>query len=272
MGVGSQKTRIRYAQYIEDQHESFLQSVRDHRDVAIDDSPFADHTVVEVDTAFLGANLLSELPSLYDLFGKFMVGLDIEVLRTQLVESSVNTPALGKIITAESSSVLSQINNVSIPRVMAGSENINSVMSDIFDNGVDVLDDIRIKIGNKFEAELKYSMISAGNARWRKHLDWNVSVVEYYSEVISTLFAAKMDVGDNETAVAAQNKLWPFTVLDFEKAALGVLQGATSSIQESSVAGSSTFESILSGVLTGASGLSQAFGGGGGVPKIGGGK
>ena len=63
-------------------------------------------------------------------------------------------------------------------------------------------------------------------------------------------FSAKTDIDEVNYAMAAKNILWPFTVLDFERAALGALQGATNS--KTDVAGASTASRVLSGALSGA--------------------
>jgi hypothetical protein len=81
-------------------------------------------------------------------------------------------------------------------------------------------------------------------------LNWNKLVIGTYSEIMKLYFSAKTDVDEVNYAMAAKHRLWPFTVLDFERAALGALQGATNA--KTDVAGASTMSRVLSGALTGA--------------------
>ena len=71
-------TTVRYPQYVEEAHQSFLELVATYRDAAIDDSPFADWTDIEYSDAFFGSGYtIASFPSLYDMYGKFLAGLDI---------------------------------------------------------------------------------------------------------------------------------------------------------------------------------------------------
>ena len=102
----------------------------------------------------------------------------------------------------------------------------------------------------KFRAQLKYNLIPVAQARWSTHLEWNKGVVGVYAEIMKFYFAAKTDVDEINYAMAAKDVLWPFTILDFERAAIGALQGATNT--KTDVAGASTTARVLSGALTGA--------------------
>ena len=252
------KTTVRYAPYIETRHKWFLEHVQSNRIATISDSPFDGYEDVVVDDAFFGAGkLINDFPALFDLYSKFMAGLDINTLRDQMVESTINSTIIQKIISAESALLETDINTKSLPRINEGSTDINSVLSDIFFTGEEIVQDVKTKLVTKFEKQLKYSLLSTAIGRWATHLAWNNSIISYYSEVMQLYFSAKLDVGDANYAAAAKNSLWPFTVLDFEKAALGALQGATTTIKDNVVAGTSTAKRILGGILAGASFGSQ---------------
>jgi len=77
-GGGNSEQTIRYAGYIEKKHKAFLDEIVTRRTAAIDASPFANITPVAIDAAFLGVGfVIADFPSLYDMYGKFMAGLDI---------------------------------------------------------------------------------------------------------------------------------------------------------------------------------------------------
>lgn len=250
-GGGDQVITTRYAPYIEARHQDFLTTVYNERVTAIEGSPFADYTDVEVDVAFFGVGyLISSFPSLYDMYGKFMAGLDIEVLWSQVFEDTVNSPEVNNLVAAEGALIDDEIEASSIPRLQTGMRDINSVISSSFVVGKALIEDARTKSLAKFSAQLKYNLIPVAQSRWQTHLEWNKGVVGIYAEIMKFYFAAKTDVDDINYAMAVKNKLWPFTVLDFERAALGALQGAMNS--KENVAGASTTARVLSGALSGA--------------------
>jgi len=250
-GGGTNINYIRYAPYVEDRHSNFLLSVYYARVGAISNSPFSTYTDIEVDNAFFGAGyLISSFPSLYDMYGKFMAGLDIEALWSQIFEDTVNSPVVSNLVAAESALMDDDIEINSLPRLRTGMRDINSVMSSSFVVGKSIIEDAKVKSLSKFTAELRYRLIPIAADRWAKHLEWNKGVIGVYAEIMKFYFSAKTDVNEANYSMKAKNVLWPFTVLDFERAALGALQGATNS--KTDVAGASTASKVLGGALSGA--------------------
>lgn len=267
-GGGSSKststveTNIRYAPYVETKHESFLNSVYSYRTALISDSPFDGYDNHVIEDAFFGYGyVIGNFPPLYDMFGKFMAGMDAEALFDEIYEDTVNSPSINNIVKSESALLSGEINNNSLPRLNLGKTNVNACMAGTFSIGESIINDMKTKSVSKFEAQLKYSLIPAAQTRWATHLDWNKSVIDYYSELIKFYYTAKFDVTDKDYSMAASNRLWPFTVLDFERAALGVLQGAVSSSGSESIkgAGTSRTSNALSGALSGAA-MGSMFG------------
>jgi len=244
-------TTIRYAPYIEERHTNFLNSVYSARLVAVADNPFDDYTDVEVDDAFFGAGYtIASFPSLYDMYGKFMAGLDIEALWTQIFDDTIDSSVVSDLIAAEMDLLDDEIDEVSIPRLQTGMRDINSIMSSSFSTGKALIENTKTKLMAKFSADLKYRLIPIAQSRWETHLNWNKLVIGTYSEIMKLYFSAKTDVDEVNYAMAAKKTLWPFTVYDFERAALGALQGATNS--KTDAAGASTMSRVLSGALQGA--------------------
>jgi hypothetical protein len=244
-------TEIRYAPYIEARHSDFLNTVYSARVRAISNSPFAGYTDIEVDNAFFGAGYtISSFPSLYDMYGKFMAGLDIEALWTQEYNDTINSPVVNALIAAEGDLIDDEIETTSLPRLQTGMRDMNAVMSSSFVVGKSLIEDTRTKTIAKFSADLKYRLVPIAQERWNTHLNWNKLVIGTYAEIMKLYFSAKTDVDEINYAMAAKNTLWPFTVLDFERAAVGALQGSTTSKQD--VAGASTASRVLSGALSGA--------------------
>jgi len=250
-GGGDSQTTVRYAPYIESAHSAFLCLIAGARDTVINDSPFAGYVDIEVDDAFFGAGyLISSFPSLYDMYGKFMAGLDIEALWTQVFEDTVNSSQVGTLVAAEAVLLDDDIDINAIPRLQTGMRDINAVMGSSYVIGRAIIEDARVKSLSKFSADLKYRLIPVASSRWSTHLEWNKGVVGTYAELMKFYYSAKADIDEANYAMSAKNKLWPFTVLDFERAALGALQGATNS--KTDVAGASTASKVIGGALSGA--------------------
>jgi len=255
---GDSRTEIRYAPYVEQHHQAFLEIMAVKKWLAIDASPFAGYTDLEIDDAFFGAGyLITSFPALYDMYGKFMAGLDIEVLYGQIFEDTVNAAAINNLVSAEAVLLDDDIEANSIPRFQVGMRDINSVVSSSYVVGRAMIEDARVKSISKFSAGLKYQMIPVASDRWKGHLEWNKAVVMSYAEIMKLYYSAKMDIDDKNYSMAAKNLLWPFTVLEYERAALGALQGATTT--ETDVKGASRGAKAISGALSGAAMGAMAF-------------
>lgn len=243
---------IRYAAYVESLHKQFLVATRYYRDQVVDSSPFSGYANISLSDAFFGAGyVLSNYPSLYDMYGKFMAGLDVDALYSQLFEDTVNSPEVNNLVAAEAVLMEDDIEANVLPRLQTGIRDINSVIASTFVIGKALIEDTRVKALEKFRAELKYKLIPTVRDRWIAHLDWNKNIVCTYAEIIKFYISAKIDVDDVNYAYATKNKLWPFTVLEYERAALGALQGAMTTT--TNAAGTSTVSRVLGGALSGAS-------------------
>lgn len=241
------------APYVQVAHTEYMNLMKTHRGAIIGDSPFEGYTDIEVETAFFGTGYtIASFPSLYDMFGKFMAGLDIEVLFSQVYEDTVNAPAINNLVSAETAMMDDDIDTNVLPRFKEGMRDINSVMSSSFVVGKSVIEDARVKALSKFSAELKYRMIPVATEKWKAHLDWNKSVTGVYAEFMKFYYSAAMDVTDFNNTTLAKDKLWPFTVLEYNRVAVGVLQQAIVSRTDVAGSGASQTGKAISGALGGA--------------------
>jgi len=250
-GGGDQVVTVRYAPYIEIRHQDFLGETAKYRIAATDESPYDGYTDIPLDAAFFGTGYtIASFPSLYDMYGKFMAGLDIDIIFSQVFEDTVNASEINDLVAAESELLDDEITDKVLPPILTGSRDINSVMSSTFVIAKTIPRDTQVKLIEKFSTELKYRMIPVAVERWKSHLEWNKNVVMSYAEIMKLFFSAKMDVTDFNYSMAAKDLLWPFTVLDYERAALGALQGATTTNKD--VAGGSKMQKALGGAASGA--------------------
>ena len=262
---GDQTQTIRYAPYIETHHQDFLNLTAVQRDRLMaekddDDnllsSPFYDYAraPMEIDDAFFGVGyVLSSFPALYDMFGKFMAGLDIEDLFTQILDETINNPAINAAISAHAQILGDDILEDSTPRFVTGMRDINSVMSSSFVTGKVMMEVQKTRALSRYDADVRYKMLPVAAERWKTHLAWNTQVVEAYAQYMKFWITAKMDVDNQNMGVATKDTLWPFTILEYDGKALGALQGAYSS-RTTGVAGSepSQTQKSIGGVLSGA--------------------
>lgn len=250
---GESSSSVRFAPYIEMRHTNFLQYVVNRRNEVYPNSPFDSYSDIEIGDAFFGSGyVLSSFPSLYDMFGKFMAGLDIEVLFDQVFEDTVDSVTVNNLISEEGIRLEDDIIENAHPRFSTGMRDINAVMSSTFVVGKAMMETTRTKEMARFGAELRYRLIPVATERWRGHLEWNKAVVMTYAEILKLYITAKMDVDNHNLEIAAKDLLWPFTIGEYERVALGALTGARDETTE--VAGSSRAGKAIGGALTGAAG------------------
>ncbi len=258
---GSSKTTIRYAPYLEDAHEWLLDTTKGYVQSLKDDSPLDGFATIPVDAGFFGTGyILSSFPSLYDIYGKFVGGLDVDVLFDQIFEDTVNASAVDDLVAAESVSLDDDISTHVIPEFEAGLHDINAINSSAFIMGKALIEADKVKAVSKFSATTRVALIPTATERWSKHLNWNERVPMVYAEFMKLFFATKLDVDRYNYEQLIKDKLWPFTVLDQERAAVGALTGATTTKTKGS---ESSGGSVLGGILGVASlgiGIAGLFG------------
>ena len=240
---------IRYAGYIEDRHKVFLKDTYTYRQSIISDNPYNDFTAVPVDAGFFGTGyILASFPALFDVYGKFVAGLDIDALWEELLESSTESPAAANLVKAESALLDDELDTSLLPKFMTGMRDLNATMSSTFIVGKALMLDTKQKAVAKFSAELKWKLVSIAQDRYKAHLAWNMEVVNSYSNLFKTYFGVKDGITRLNYDLKAKDSLWPLTVMDYERANLGALQGA----MKQSSGESSSGGNILGGALSGA--------------------
>src|SRR4030067_100126 len=250
-GGGDTKTEIRYAKYVEEAHKTFLDRIETNVALVVNDSPFTGYADIAYADAFFGAGfVISSFPSLYDMYGKFVAGLDVDVLFTQILDDSINNVAINNRVSQHAIELEDDIVQNATPRFVTGMRDINSVISSSFIVGKAMMEVARTKALSNYDAGLRHAMLPIAVSRWSTHLDWNKSTVISFAEIMKLYFSAAMDLDNHNYSMHSKDKLWPFTVLDFQRAALGPLQGESKTTTD--VGGASTAQKALGGALTGA--------------------
>jgi len=254
-GSGDSTTTVRFAPYIESYHENFLADMAFLVDY-LDDvgmSPYGVFTAWDVEDAFFGVGyMISSFPSLYDMYGKFMAGLDVDALFDQIFLDSTSGPLITNLVSEQAVELSDDIEQVADPRFVTGMRDINSVVSSTFVVGRAMMETARTKALSKFDAELRYRMIPVAADRWKTHLMWNEAVPKLYAEMIKLYVSARMDAENHSLEIAAKHALWPITVNLHMGNALGALTGAKTVTED--VQGASKASKALGGAMSGAAG------------------
>jgi len=262
-GDSTTETFVRYAPYVEEYHEYFLAVSQAEGAEAIANSPYEDYAGQNFDDAIYGAGFgLASFPSIFDMFGKFMAGLDICTLFEQITRDIQENTALDAAVKAHATSLGDIFEQTTLPRYQEGMRDINAVVSSSYMIGKSILESRMQHDVAEFSADMKQKMIPVAVELHRTHLEWNKAVIAQYRALVFD--SVKLEISTNESflSYAAKDALWPFTVMSQERANLGALQGATSSNTSADTEGPSTTQSVVGGALGGA-----AMGGAiGGVP------
>lgn len=224
--MSSSETTVRYAPYIESKHDSFLSAISDKTMAIAIVSPYSAYVDTTIDNAFFGAGyLISSFSSLYDMFGKFMAGLDIDDLFSVIFKNSMTHEETNDLIQKNAIELDKKVNTKILPSFYINMRSLNAVVSSSFVLGKAVIEDARIKVQAKFSAEAKYGRLSDSRFEWKAYLNWNKEVITSYAKTMKLYYSAKMDSGGANFDIAVKNSLWPFTVYEYERSALSALQG-----------------------------------------------
>jgi len=251
-GSSDSTVTTRFAKYIEDKHVVFLNHSEDYGDLLRDDSPYSDYTDKDFTTGLYGSGYtMASFPSLFDMYGKFMAGLDIEALFDEVLNDVQNAETILNAISAHRDVLDDDIEQTVLPRFQAGMRDMNAVMTSSFILGESIIEQGRNKKVAEFDADLRYKLIPVAAEVFTKHLAWNQGMITTYIEVMKLAMSAEIDSDKMNYEYAKLDKVWPFYVMEYERANIGALQGAQTRT-ESGPEGS-TGASIIGGAAMGAS-------------------
>lgn len=258
---GDSTNTIRYASYIETRHQTFLADSAAYTNSAVANNPYDTFTDIPVDAGFFGTGyILASFPALFDVYGKFVAGLDIDALWEEILASTTNSPAAKNLVVAESALLDDELDSSVLPKFMTGMRDLNATMSSTFVNGKALLIDSKQKAIGKFSAELKWKLVGIAQDRYKAHIAWNIEVVNQYANLFNTYFSSKNNMTRLNYEFKAKGALWDLDVLDYHRANLGALQGAIKQTSNQSSSGS-TATGVLGGALSGAAAGGMMTGG-----------
>lgn len=236
----------RYAPYVESQHSNLLNLTATHRDAIINSSPFADYDHADVDYAFFGVGyIISSFPSLYDMFGKYMSGLDIETLWNSAFSNIVDTSEIDKNVAEEMKLVDDEMADGELADFQVSMRDLNAVSTSSFIIGMAVEENIRTKTFAKMSLDAKAALFDRSEKDYEKHLNWDKGDITVYAKIMKDYFMWKVGMDSVDYTFDSRDSLWPFTVLSFEGIALGTMRGTTSWEKKMTVRERSTVSKAL---------------------------
>jgi len=263
---GSGTQTIRYAPHLEQAHKRILDEsggVIPERGIfrvlndLFDESVYKYYEKYDIDDAFFGrvpndpdkTYEIRNFPSLYDMFGKFMAGLDVHVLWSDVYEDAVHGPEIAAAVNAQAELLDNEVKTKVLPSFLAGMRDINAIQSTTFVIGKAIIADSTVRQMNEFQSRLRLSVVELSGQLWRTHLDWDKSVISTYLEMTKLYYATRLDVDTKQLEYAAADKMWNMNLFDEPRAMIGALNGAAAAQQKNKP---SQAVSAIGGALSGA--------------------
>jgi hypothetical protein len=242
-GKGSSTQTIRYAPYLEHAHGEFLNNFGADSpstsftaifNSAIGQSPYATYPAIDVDKGFFGIRTddptltyeIENFPSLWDMFGKFMAGLDVHELWGDIYEDVVHGPEIQAAIAAHAVDIQDSIDTSVMPKFLAGMRDINAVQSTAFIIGKALIQDSHVREVNKFSADIRIKAIDNSVQMWIRHLDWSQSVIKVYGDMFKLYYGSKKEIEDSNLDRSAKDTLWDMGLFENAKSFIGAMHGA----------------------------------------------
>lgn len=259
-------TVVRYAPYLEEAHKKALKEFEKVFDRTMGMSPYDTYSAVAIEDGFFGYDTdgvqysLKDFPSIYDMFGKFMAGLDVHTLWNQSYQDAVHSPELDTAISDHASALQDEIDTKVMARFLGGMRDINAVHNSSFIIGKSIIHSTYLKAVNEFASKLRLTVAHLNTEIWGKHLSWNQAVITTYADLFKLYTMSKIDVEKDRVELAAKHGMWDINLFEHTRAMLGALGGG------SPITDNNTKTSTLGRAIGGAfSGAATGLSSGGGV-------
>lgn len=257
---GDSETTVRYAPYLEAAHgdmlnhhgsdssvlsfvdvlnSSFRQSLglSDAVNETLIASPYAGYEQQDIDEGYFGMTVddpdvtyeIKNFPSLWDMFGKFMAGLDVHDLWGMVYSDVIQGPEIENVITAHAETLQTEIDSKVLPKFLGGMRDINSVQATTFVIGKAIIQDAHVREVNKFGAQIRMHAIDVSATLWSKHLEWNKMVIGTYAEMFKLYYANRIDMDRSNLEYAVKDDMWNINLFEPARAMIGAMHGSAAS-------------------------------------------
>ena len=213
----------RYAPYIEDKHSALLATIAEVQTDIINDSPYVDYIENYTDEAFFGLGYtIADFASLYDMFGAFMAGFDVENLWHASFESYADMSEVDAAVLAKMEIV--NDNPAESVKLKLAARAVNAVTTSSFIIGRTNIEQRRTRLLSLISKEAKFNLLANMENKFVTALNWKKGIIDSYAGLMKLYYMTSMTTDAADTTFAARNTLWPFTVLDFNRATLGTMK------------------------------------------------
>lgn len=242
-GGGEGDNVVRFAPYLEALHSAILDhggsdepdlSFVDVLNATLGASPYDSYGQVDIDEGFFGMTVadpavtyeMKNYPSLWDMFGKFMGGLDVHDLWAQIYEDVIQGPEIENVVTAQAEMLQDEIDTTVMPKFLAGMRDINSVQATTFVIGKAIIQDAHVKSMNKFSTQIRLHALNISNEQWIKHLSWDEAVIKTYAEMFKLYYTAKLDIDRVNLEYPAKDAMWDINLFENARGIIGAMTGS----------------------------------------------
>jgi len=258
-GGGDSEQTIRYAPYLEEAHQAVMGEMNvkhnfttifnatlrkqygltDAQNENLVASPYRSYEQIDVKEGYFGMTTLDpsetyypkNFPSLWDMFGKFMAGLDVHDLWGQVYDDVIQGPEIENVITAHSNSIQNDIDTQVMPKFLAGMRDINSVQATSFVIGKAIIQDAHVRESNKFGAQVRMHALDISSELWSKHLEWNKAVIGTYSEMFKLYYTSHLDIDRVNLEYLSKDDMWNINLFENARGILGAMHGGAATAQ-----------------------------------------
>lgn len=253
-GSDTQTNYIRYAPYVESRHQSFLTEVATRRSTIgrPGDSPYRSYSGPDLNLIFFGTgSTIGSFTALYRQYDVLFTDYDEDEAYRLLFDNTMSSSQTKDLIKAQRQALSDDLEAEALPRLMLGARDVNAMQGSTYIVAKAMLEEARLKEVNKFAADTRYKMINVAMDRWKIALTWRQQKFKQYQDLHKFYLASMFDFTSQEYGMKAKDVLWPFTVLEHERAALGALQGAKTNTHVAGDEGGGV-AGALGGALSGA--------------------
>ena len=234
------------------------------------ESPYSGYEVIDIDEGYFGIRTddpsltyeMKNYPSLWDMFGKFMAGLDVHDLWGQIYEDVIQGPEIENAVVAQSALLQDDIDTMVMPKFLAGMRDINSVQSTTFVIGKAIIQGAHVKSINKFSSQIRMHALSISNEQWANHLKWDESVIRSYTEMFKLYYASRLDMDRTNLEYPTKDLMWNVNLFENARAILGAMSGSAATVTGNEPSQASK---AIGGAMMGAAGGAMVGGGPGAV-------
>lgn len=220
---------------------------------ALGASPYDEGVFLAPSGGYFGSGYsLTDFPSLFDMFGRFMAGLDVHKLWDQTLAGFNAAPEVSALIEAEGTRLSDELEQVQLPRFQAGMRDIGAVASSAFAVGRALLEEARAKALSEFSAKVKAQLVSETTRLTLGHLDWNKTVILAYQGLHESFQSAQREANAQNLEFRARDELWDLSLYEYARALLGTVSGAAAT-SPAQADGPSQTQKALAGAAAGAS-------------------